>query len=114
MSWEQWFVGSIPSPAQWVGDPALLQLWLRLQMKLDLIPGQGTPHAVGWPKKKNKTKLMQTSIRIEEMEFHVAQWVQYPALSLQWLESLLWLGFDPWPGNFHVLWVGPKRRTEGK
>ena len=26
-----------------------------------------------------------------------------PALSLQQLELLLWCGFDPWPGNFHML-----------
>ena len=26
-----------------------------------------------------------------------------PALSLQQLELLLWYGFDPWPGNFHML-----------
>ena len=30
------------------------------------------------------------------------------ALSLQWLESLLWHGFYPWLGNFHVLWAWPK------
>jgi len=29
----------------------------------------------------------------------VAQWVKDPALSLPWLRSQLWLGFDPWPGN---------------
>lgn len=26
--------------------------------------------------------------------------VKDSALSLLWLRSLLWLGFDPWPGNF--------------
>ena len=29
----------------------------------------------------------------------VAQWVQDPAL------PQLWLGFDPWPRNFHMPWV---------
>ena len=24
--------------------------------------------------------------------------------------SLPWLGFDPWPGNFHMLWVQPKNK----
>ena len=28
-SWERWGSGSIPSPVQWVGDPALPQPWLR-------------------------------------------------------------------------------------
>ena len=31
----------------------------------------------------------------------MAQWVKELAL-LQQLGSLLWRGFDPWPGNFHV------------
>lgn len=30
----------------------------------------------------------------------VAQQVKDPVFSLLWLRSLLWLGFDPWPGNF--------------
>ena len=29
-------------------------------------------------------------------------------LSLQWPQSLLWCGFDPWPRNFHMVWVQPK------
>ena len=29
----------------------------------------------------------------------MAQWVKDPALSVQQLGSLLWLGFDPWPGK---------------
>ena len=35
----------------------------------------------------------------------VAQCVKDPALSLQQLRSLLWHGFDPWPGNFCMSWV---------
>ena len=31
-----------------------------------------------------------------------------PVLSLQWLGSLLWCGFHPWPRNFHMLRVWPK------
>ena len=31
----------------------------------------------------------------------VVQQVKDPVLSLQWLGSLLWLGFHPCPGNFH-------------
>ena len=29
----------------------------------------------------------------------LVQWVKYQAL------PQLWLGFDPWPGNFHMPWV---------
>ena len=46
-SWEHCDEGSIPSPAQWVKDLALPQLWLRSQLYLRyLIPGPRTPHAV--------------------------------------------------------------------
>ena len=37
----------------------------------------------------------------------VVQWVKDLALSLLWLQSLLWRGFYPWPGNFRMLWVPP-------
>ena len=30
------------------------------------------------------------------------QQVKDPALSLKWLGLLLWHGFDPWSGNFHM------------
>ena len=44
----------------------------------------------------------------------MAQCIKDPALSLLWLRSLLWCGFRPLPGNFHVLWVGPppKKKEE--
>ena len=41
----------------------------------------------------------------------VAQQVKGLALSLQQLRSLLWCGFDPWPGNLRMLrmWPPPKK-----
>ena len=39
----------------------------------------------------------------------VAQWVKDPALSLLWFGSLLWLGFDPWPGIICMPWAWPKQ-----
>ena len=34
---------------------------------------------------------------------------------MQWVkESVLLLGFDPWLGNFHVLWVRPKKKKKKK
>ena len=56
--WDEQHLGSarmqVQSLAQWVKDPVLLQLRLGCKCSLDLIPGQGTPYAVGQPKKKNK------------------------------------------------------------
>ena len=36
------------------------------------------------------------------MSSFVAQWVQNLVFSLLWLRSLLWHGFDPWPGKFCI------------
>ena len=40
----------------------------------------------------------------------VSQWVKDLALSLLWLWLLLWFGFDPWPGNFHMPQMQPKKK----
>ena len=45
-------------------------------------------------------------------EFPCGQWVNDPVLLLQWLGLLLWLGFDPWPRNFHIPWAWPKKEKE--
>ena len=43
-------------------------------------------------------------------EFPVAQQVKYPALlSLQWLGSLLWCMFNPWPRNFWMQQAWPPK-----
>ena len=36
------------------------------------------------------------------------------ALSLLWLRSLLWWGFDPWPGNFCMPWAWQKKKKKKK
>ena len=41
----------------------------------------------------------------------MVQWVEDLVLSLHWLRSILWHGFDPWPGNFHMPWVQPPKKT---
>ena len=42
------------------------------------------------------------------------QWAKDLASSLQQLESLLWLGFDLWPRNFHMLGAGRKKTKKVK
>ena len=43
-----------------------------------------------------------------------AKWVKNLALSLQQPGLLLWREFDPWPRNFHIPWVWPKKSKEIK
>ena len=38
------------------------------------------------------------------------QQVKDLAFPLLWLGSLLWSRFNPWPGNFYMPWVWPKRK----
>ena len=40
----------------------------------------------------------------------MGQWVKDPALSLPRFWWLLWLGFDPWPGEFQMPQVRPKNK----
>ena len=42
----------------------------------------------------------------------MAQPVKDLILSPQWLRSLLWLEFDPWPRNFPMPWVWPKQQQQ--
>ena len=41
-----------------------------------------------------------------------AQWFKDLALSLLWLRSLLWHRVDPWPGNFYMPQVWPKKKKK--
>ena len=44
----------------------------------------------------------------------VLPWLEDPALLLQQLESLLWCGFHPWPGNFHIRRAAPPPPKKGQ
>ena len=44
----------------------------------------------------------------------MAQRIKDQALSLHWLESLLWHGFNPWPKNFCMLWMLEKKKKKKK
>ena len=41
----------------------------------------------------------------------MAQWVKNMVLSPLWLWLQLWLGFNSWPGSFHMqVWPGKKKK----
>ena len=73
-------------------DPLLLWLWCRpaAAALIWLTPSLGTSICHRYSHKKKKKKEASGSSL-------VAQWVKDPELSLPWC------GFDPWPGNFHML-----------
>jgi len=43
----------------------------------------------------------------------LAQWFKDLALLQLWRKLHLRLGFDPWPENFHMPWVQPKKKKVG-
>ena len=54
---------------------------------------------------RNKQDLGMSSIFFKKRSSLMAQQVKDPVLSLLWLRSLLWSRFDPWLGNFCMLWA---------
>ena len=63
LSLEQWDVGSIPGPAQWIKDLALPQLWCRSQLWLGSDPWlqKSICHRVAKKEKQKKNKAAKVS-----------------------------------------------------
>ena len=52
----------------------------------------------------------QSTLLNKRWEFSCIMVLKAPGLSLQWLGSLLWCGFEPWPGIFHMPAVGSAKK----
>ena len=50
------------------------------------------------------------NIKKNIQEFVDGLLVKNLVLSPLWFRLQLWLGFDPWPGNFRMPWVWPKKK----
>ena len=57
-------------------------------------------------------------VNVPANHLHGVPWwlsgLRIPVLSLLWLGSLLWHGFNPWPGNFHKPEVDPAQKEKKK
>ena len=101
-------------------DLALLWLWCRPSATaLIRHIAWEPPHAADAALKRQKKKKKEEAAHIKPHHKYflknilrhslVAQKVKDLVVSLQQLRSLLWYGFNPWPGNFHMPQVWPKK-----
>ena len=44
----------------------------------------------------------------------MVQWVRDLVVVIVAARLLLWCGFNPWLGNFHMLWVRPEKKKKKK
>ena len=103
--WEMWLTARL--------KPSHGGLWATRQRGSDLtLVGRRFLHLVKCHNLLGNLKTQAPAnqlYRIRIRSSPVVHQVKNLALSLQWLGLLLWCRFYPWPGNFHVLWVQPKK-----
>ena len=68
-----------------------------------LLEFEGVPAVVQW------VKDLELSLWWHGLIRRLAQWIKDLALPQLLLRLQLWLRSDPWPGNFHILWVQGKK-----
>ena len=65
-------------------------------------------------KKRNSVWETEYGIGAQKKNFQELFCIIWSSLVTQWVKelalSLLWRGFDPWPRNFPMLWVYPKKK----
>lgn len=97
-----------------VKDPALSMQWFGSLLRHRFSPWPGElPYARAINKNPKPLNPQNTAHTTQHQNRNslVAPWVKNLALSLLWLGSLLWNGFDAWPGNYlHAMGVAKKKR----
>ena len=98
VSWECWDTGSIPSPAQWVKDLALLKLWLRWRLQLGSDPWFGSSICWGWEGGENLfiIVILQCCANFWVWEKWLSQTNIYILKYMCFLYSMWWNGRYTW------------------
>ena len=85
--------GFDPSPAQWVKDPVLPQLWCRFQLRLGSDPWPGKSICRKAAKRENKTKQLHRSKAVPQSLLHTVfqfkETAPYPEGLSCWFLSFL-------------------------
>ena len=66
------------------------------------------PNHVPTVTQRDQQHLCSARTQVQSLAQHSG--LKDPVLLQLWCRLKLWLGFDPWPGNFHVLRVYPKQK----
>ena len=109
---------SLYSPEVWVTEDLFYPLIVFVQCIIHVDCKTSSTHWVLCPEGTFAQKLPETyspggmhfwlHIKTVVGSFLMAHLVKDLAL------SLLWCRLNPWPGNFHVLWVQPRKKNEKK
>ena len=106
--WPLWF--HPPSPEENTRSPKQKEP----SSLLSKDPLSWSSHLVQWVKNLTAAAGVTAEARVQSPAQHNG----WKDLALPWLQhrSQPWLGFNPWPGNFHMPWVQPlkKRRKQNK
>ena len=87
-------MGLIPGLAQWFKGSGVAIAAAQIQSQ-----AWEHPYATAMAIKKKKKCRLKSSI------WDFLLWCKGLKILLLWLWLMLWHGFDPWPGNFHMPWV---------
>ena len=72
----------------------------------------GVPTVAQWVKNSTAAAWVAVEVWVQSPAWHSG--LKDPVLWQLWLWSQVWLKFNPWPGNFHMLWVWPEKKQKQK